>query len=235
MNLTLIFLTSFLIGFSGAISPGPLLAITVEETIKRNYKAGPLIIIGHSILELLMVIFLIIGIGEFLKKEIVQNYLNIFGGFFLICFGVLTLISIKNINLCFSKISQNNYSLIFKGIFVSISNPYWTIWWVTIGIIYLSFALPYGFLGIFLFFVGHISSDFLWYSFVSYFLHKGKKLIKERYLKFLSGLFGIFLICFGIFLISRVGPHNNYLERPHLEQIFIPLESIIKVDIFPSQ
>ncbi|MCM8785376.1 MAG: LysE family translocator [Candidatus Omnitrophica bacterium] len=205
MNLSLIFLTSFFIGLSGAISPGPLLAITIEQTIKKGYKAGPLIIIGHSILELLMVIFLIIGFGEILKKGIVQNYLNIFGGFFLICFGVLTLISIKNINLSFSKSPQNNYSLIFKGIFVSLSNPYWTIWWVTIGFVYLSFALLYGFFGIFLFFVGHISSDFLWYSFVSYSLYKSKKLMKEAYLKYLSVFLGIFLICFGIFLISKAG------------------------------
>ncbi|MCM8767804.1 MAG: LysE family translocator [Candidatus Omnitrophica bacterium] len=208
MKFYLIFLTSFLIGLSGAISPGPLLAITIEQTIKRNYKAGPLIIIGHSILELLMITFLIIGFGETLKKEIVRSYLNIFGGFFLIFFGFLTLISIKKINFSYSKTSYCNYSLIFKGIFVSLSNPYWTIWWVTIGIVYLSFALPYGFFGVFLFFFGHISSDFLWYSFVSYSLYKSKKLIKEKYLNYLSVFLGIFLICFGIFLISKVRPHK---------------------------
>ncbi|MFN4227622.1 MAG: LysE family transporter [Candidatus Ratteibacteria bacterium] len=205
MKSYLIFLTSFFIGLSGAISPGPLLAITIEETVKKDYKAGPLIIIGHSILELLMVTFLIIGFGEVLKKEIIWNYLNIFGGFFLICFGFLTLISIKKINFLYSKGSSNNYSLILKGIFVSLSNPYWTIWWVTIGLVYLSFALPYGFFGVFLFFFGHISSDFLWYSFVSYSFYKSKRLIKEKYLKYLSVFLGIFLICFGIFLICKVG------------------------------
>ncbi len=205
MPLYLIFLTSFLIGLSGAISPGPLLAITVEETIKRNFKAGPIIIVGHALLELFMVIFLVLGFGNFLKMEKVQIWLSISGGIFLIYFGVSTFFSTskfitenyKNLEL------TKNHFLIFKGFFVSLSNPYWTVWWITIGIVYLSFALPYGFLGIFLFFIGHILSDFLWYSFISYFIYKSKKVINKKYLKYLSIFFGIFLIGFGIFLIVK--------------------------------
>jgi len=90
-----------------------------------------------------------------------------------------------------------------KGFFVSLSNPYWSIWWITIGLVYLSFAFPYGFKGIFLFFTGHILSDFLWYSLVSYFVFKSKKVINEKYLKTLSYFFCIFLIFFGMFLIVR--------------------------------
>ncbi|MCM8806813.1 MAG: LysE family translocator [Candidatus Omnitrophica bacterium] len=234
MPLHLIFLTSFIIGLSGAISPGPLLAITLEETIKKNYKAGPIIIAGHSILEFFMVIFLILGFGRFLKREFVQNYLYIIGGFFLIYMGITTIISPQKINFERQKNSTigKNYQLIFKGIFISLSNPYWTVWWTTIGSAYLSIALTYKFFGVFLFFTGHILSDFLWYTFVSYFFYKSKKFIEEKYLKYLSLLLGIFLIGFGIFLINF---KKFYLVKPHLEQIFKPVESIIKVDILPSQ
>jgi len=205
MPLYLIFFTSFLIGFSGAVSPGPLLAITVEETIRRDFKAGPLIILGHSILEFLMVLLLIYGFGEFLKREIVQKYLSIFGGIFLIYTGISIFFSEKKIKTEKNESTSNkkNHFLLLKGFFVSLSNPYWSIWWITIGLVYLSFALPYGFKGIFLFFTGHILSDFLWYSFVSYFVFKSKKVINEKYLKSLSYFFCIFLISFGGFLIVR--------------------------------
>ena len=43
--------TSFVIAFSGAIMPGPLLTITIGESVKRGARAGPLIIVGHAILE----------------------------------------------------------------------------------------------------------------------------------------------------------------------------------------
>jgi threonine/homoserine/homoserine lactone efflux protein len=205
MPLYLIFLTSFLIGFSGAVSPGPLLAVTVEETIRKDFKAGPLIIIGHSILEFLMVLLLVFGFGDFLKKEIIQRYLSIFGGSFLIYTGISIFFSDKKIkNEKYESIPcKKNHFFILKGFFVSLSNPYWSIWWITIGLVYLSFAFPYGFKGIFLFFTGHILSDFLWYSLVSYFVFKSKKVINEKYLKTLSYFFCIFLIFFGMFLIVR--------------------------------
>lgn len=45
--------TSFVIGFSGALVPGPLFVVTVMESTKRGYIAGPLIVIGHAITEAL--------------------------------------------------------------------------------------------------------------------------------------------------------------------------------------
>ncbi|MCS7181225.1 MAG: LysE family translocator, partial [bacterium] len=161
MPLYLLFTTSFLVGLSGAVSPGPLFVVTVEETLKKDFKVGPQIILGHSLLELFMVLFLIFGFGEVLKGENVQKYLSIVGGVFLIYFGISTFLSFKKLK--FKKnnsLNNKNFILILKGILVSLSNPYWTIWWITIGLVYLSFAFPYGFLGIFLFFIGHILSDF---------------------------------------------------------------------------
>ncbi len=204
MPLYLIFFTSFLIGVSGAISPGPLLIVTIDETIKKDFKAGPLIITGHSFLELLMVILLIFGLGDILKNPEIQKYLSIFGGIFLIYFGISTFFSKYEFNKENRKNfkSTKNHILILKGIFISLSNPYWTIWWVTIGLVYLSFALPYGFLGIFLFFIGHILSDFFWYSTVSYFIYSNKKIFIPK-IKYLSLFLGSFLVIFGGFLIFK--------------------------------
>jgi len=204
MPLYLIFFTSFLIGLSGALSPGPLLIVTIDETIKKDFKAGPLIITGHSFLELLMVIILIFGLGDILKNSEVQKYMSIFGGIFLIYFGISTFFSkyeFKKENYGDFK-STKNYILILKGIFISLSNPYWTVWWITVGLIYLSFALPYGFWGIFLFFTGHILSDFFWYSTVSYFIYSSREIFTSK-IKYLSFSLGSFLVIFGGFLILK--------------------------------
>ena len=39
---------------------------------------------------------------------------------------------------------------------MSAANPYWLIWWLTIGRGYDMFSMKYGWLGVALFFIGHI-------------------------------------------------------------------------------
>ena len=41
-----IFATSFVIALSGALMPGPVLTVTISESTKRGFWAGPLIIVA---------------------------------------------------------------------------------------------------------------------------------------------------------------------------------------------
>ena len=43
--------TSFIVALSGALMPGPLLTVTVGEAARRGFWAGPLIMVGHALLE----------------------------------------------------------------------------------------------------------------------------------------------------------------------------------------
>lgn len=63
-----VFGTSFLVGLSGALAPGPLLALDIRESTQRGFWAGPYIATGHSLLELLVVILLAIGVLHFIEK-----------------------------------------------------------------------------------------------------------------------------------------------------------------------
>ena len=69
-ELVVIFFTSFVIALSGAIMPGPLLTITISESTRRGAVAGPLLISGHAVLELLLVIALLLGLGPILKHPL---------------------------------------------------------------------------------------------------------------------------------------------------------------------
>ena len=80
---------------------------------------------------------------------------------------------------------------------MSAANPYWLIWWLTIGLGYVMFSMKYGWLGVALFFVGHILADFAWYTLVSGAVAQGRRLISDRiYQGFLAGC-GVFLFGFG--------------------------------------
>ena len=82
-----VFLQSMLIGYSGAIMPGSLLTYTLEKSIKSGTKAGVMISIGHSLLELVLVILIFLGIGKYLGTPPVQMIIGIIGGIVLIFFG----------------------------------------------------------------------------------------------------------------------------------------------------
>src|SRR5271157_4108973 len=64
-----IFTTSFTVALSGALMPGPLLTVTISESARRGYMAGPLLIVGHSVLELVLVTAICLGLDVYLKEE----------------------------------------------------------------------------------------------------------------------------------------------------------------------
>src|SRR5712692_8155136 len=87
MDLLLLAFSWWLIGFSGAMMPGPVTALVVTETARRGFIAGPLITIGHVLLELAMVIALFFGLGDLLKQNVVAGAIGIFGGLVLLWMG----------------------------------------------------------------------------------------------------------------------------------------------------
>jgi threonine/homoserine/homoserine lactone efflux protein len=91
-----------------------------------------------------------------------------------------------------------------SGIIGSISNPYWTIWWATIGLGYLVSSFKFGMLGVAVFFIGHILADLFWYSLISFSVARGKRFIGDRGYKALFYMCGIFLILFGLWFIQVI-------------------------------
>ncbi len=73
------------------------------------------------------------------------------------------------------------------GMVTSIANPYWPLWWATAGLAAILNAnelaagrgLASG-LSLSSFYVGHIFSDLVWYSFVSFMIATGRKLFTEK-------------------------------------------------------
>jgi threonine/homoserine/homoserine lactone efflux protein len=69
MDILTIFITSFFIAFSGAAMPGPLMTATISESARRGPLAGPVMMVGHSLLELGLVSLLMLGLAPFLKQD----------------------------------------------------------------------------------------------------------------------------------------------------------------------
>ena len=203
--------TSFMIAFSGAVMPGPLLTITIGESVKRGARAGPLIIVGHALLEGGLVLLLLGGLSSFLVMKEFALASFLLGGAILVVMGGAMVKESRTVDIgTVMREETPSGNIVFLGIVGSLSNPYWIIWWATIGIGYLVAAVKVGIPGVVAFFVGHILADFFWYALVSTAVARGRDLFSRKtYRRIVFGC-GLFLVLFGgWFLVEaiRAGVH----------------------------
>ena len=183
-------------GFSGAIMPGPMLTVTINESLRRGAKVGPQIATGHALLELILVIGIFFGLGTFITGASVKGTIGVIGGLFLfwMAYGILNE-ALSSISLDLLRQDKGKYMLPWvAGITVSASNPYWFVWWATAGASSLMLASNYGFAGAGSFYLGHISADYIWFSLVSIAIARGKRLFTPTVYRGILGLCGLFLV-----------------------------------------
>jgi threonine/homoserine/homoserine lactone efflux protein len=198
-ELVTIFFSSFVIALSGAMMPGPLLTATISESSQRGFLAGPLLIVGHGILELLLLAALVLGLAPFLQRDTVFVIVAILGGVILIWMAAGMFRSLPTLSLSMKTEETKRGSLVIDGILFSIANPYWFIWWATIGFGYVLYSWRYGMAGIAFFFTGHILADFVWYSAVSAAVGKGRNLFTDHFYRGLIGSCAVVLILFACY------------------------------------
>ena len=207
LELTQLFFSAMIVGFSGALVPGPMFTLVVTRVAQKGFWASFFIVIGHAIAELMILVIFLFGLINYLKNEIVIKIIGILGGIGLLYLAYdMISSSIKNkIRIDFdlnpkekTNNVRSNVFILAQGFLISIVNPYWYIWWVTIGAAFLIKSTLFGYTGSFIFYTGHISSDFMWYLFIGFILGRGKKIINQKVYRILFFICGLFLVYLGI-------------------------------------
>jgi threonine/homoserine/homoserine lactone efflux protein len=212
----LIFSLAFMVALTGAMSPGPLFTYTIMKSIKtprRGFLMGLWIVIGHAILEFALICILLLGFAALLQQSIILKIIGVLGCGLLLYFGISIILDVKNNKISTefltkeSEISTKPPSKglenpIIGGVIVSMSNPYWWLWWAAIG---FAFMLKYNITftnipGLVAFFLGHEMGDLVWYFFVSVLVSLGKRAINKKIYYAILILCGLFMIGFGLYL-----------------------------------
>ena len=181
--------------------PGPLLAVTISESTRRGAIAGPLLVLGHMILEAALVAAVALGLARVLKNPVVIGCVALMGGGVMCWMGQGMVRSARRTSLREATGQQSRMHPVLAGALVSLSNPYWTIWWATIGITYVIIGLRFGLTGIIVFFAGHILSDFAWYTAVSVSVARGGRVLSDRAYRAMIITCGVALIGFGAWFV----------------------------------
>jgi threonine/homoserine/homoserine lactone efflux protein len=198
-ELITIFVSSFVIAFSGAMMPGPLLTATISESSQRGFIAGPLLIAGHGILEIILLAALVLGLAPFLQRNDVFAAVAIAGSIILLWLALGMFRALPKLTLSLNTGKTKSGSLIKNGAILSIANPYWIVWWATIGFGYVIYSWSFGIAGIVFFFMGHILADFVWYSAVSSAVGKGRHLFTDGFYRWVIGTCAVVLILFACY------------------------------------
>jgi threonine/homoserine/homoserine lactone efflux protein len=131
-----------LIGFTGALAPGPTLVATINASLKGDWTAGLRVSLGHIIIETAIFFLIILGLAT-----VAQPYtaaIAVIGGIALIVFGILTIRGSRNASLktAPAQAAENPY---MAGFLTSAANPYFWIWWLSVGSALLISSLAGGF------------------------------------------------------------------------------------------
>ncbi len=197
-----IFIGSFVVGLSGAMMPGPMFVVVVGQTPRRGFWTGPLVVLGHGVLESLLVAALILGMAEFFSSSVVLSTIAVIGGVVLLYMGVDMLRSAGGLSLITgtgSSSGAGEFHPVLAGILTSLANPYWTLWWATVGLGYMVIARENGAAGLAAFLTGHLMADLVWYSVVSSLVAGGKRWLTDSIYRGMIRVCAVVLLFFALY------------------------------------
>jgi threonine/homoserine/homoserine lactone efflux protein len=195
-----------LVSLSGVMSPGPISAMAFSQGTQQGVRAGPLISAGHALAELIMVIGLAVGLSQVLQHHFVAGLIGLLGGAFLLWMGVDLIRSAWRGGATLNPQGGQGQGaarlgLVPAGVLLSVSNPFWLLWWVTVGAANMISFLGYGLLGLAVFYLSHVLMDLGWNSFLSLVGASGRGVLSERVYRGILAASGLFLMAFSVYFV----------------------------------
>ena len=191
------------ISASGVMLPGPLFAANVVYGLKEGKIAGIKMAVGHTVVEFPLIILLGIGV---LSLDIFPEYriwITLIGAIGLFCFAALQIKSIFEKN--FQKKLKPSRNSFMAGIFFTGLNPFFLIWWFTIGFKLITDSIQiWGIFGIIILFGFHIWMDYVWLFGIAGLASKAKDVLSNKNYKILIIGLSVVLIYFGIYFLMQL-------------------------------
>jgi threonine/homoserine/homoserine lactone efflux protein len=204
LGLILLFGLAFATTLSGALMPGPVLFATVRWSAQHGRIVGPLIVAGHAVVEVPLVLAIIFGLGSVLSAHVLVGVVGLAGGAVLLAMGGLMLKAAPRLALPQSSAEQGGDArlgaakIVAAGAITSLSNPYFPLWWATVGLSLLARAEPFGPTGYVVLYIGHVMTDLAWYGAISESVHRGRRLLSDRSYRWLVAVCAVLLIVIAV-------------------------------------
>jgi threonine/homoserine/homoserine lactone efflux protein len=137
-----------------------------------NRWAGLFMALGHGIVEFPLMLLLLLGAGRLLKRPFMSVLIGFAGGGFLVFLAVQMLQGLGGSGT--APAPATGSGPLAAGIFLSAGNPYFLVWWATVGLTLITtarntFGLPaFGLMALV-----HWSCDLIWLTVLSWASFRG--------------------------------------------------------------
>ncbi len=199
MELLLFLLKVFGISLSGALAPGPVTAAAIGMGSRRRF-AGTLIAIGHGLIEFPLMVLLIFGVGRWLTRPSVGIWVGLAGGAFLIFMAIQMFRGLRATGM--PEVQLTKGGPLATGVLLSGGNPYFLVWWATVGLTLITTARGFGIWAFVLFAFAHWSCDLVWLTALSWGSFRGSVFLGPRRQRIVLALCAAAMFGFGVYFIG---------------------------------
>lgn len=199
-NIWIFFGMAVVISLSGVMTPGPVFAATIAKGY-TDKKAGVKIALGHGLVEFPLMAVIVLSLGFVFQHEAVKLAIGIVGGALLLYLGA-NMIRFRE-EVAEGRREYIPYGSVTAGALTTSANPYFFLWWATIGAVLIVTAEAFGAVAVVVFAIVHWSCDLAWYSLTAYAVFRTKHLWTPRVQSTVFLLCGALLLVFGVYFIGR--------------------------------
>jgi threonine/homoserine/homoserine lactone efflux protein len=206
------------ISTSGVLSPGPLFFANMLYGSRKGPRAAVKIAFGHTIVEFPLVMIVAVGLltytHGFLSTESL-TLISLLGGIAMLVFSLTQIISVTKRSGDYKSSRfpwiTDKKGPILAGIIFSALNPFFLIWWMTVGLKLISDSIhSLGFAsGVAFLFSFHIWMDYGWLILTSYLMYNGILLLKNKFYSALQISISTALGAYGVYLIVTIFLHSR--------------------------
>lgn len=206
--ITLEFLaTVVLVSVSGVLGPGPLFLASTLRATRIGTISGVQCAIGHTIVEAPLVFGLAFGLSVLVNSTFVR-LIGIIGGIVLLILATMQFLQASREIEVDQKRTPDMWqkrSGVALGVIFTALNPFFLLWWLTVGSALILEALLLGaFGGVALVFLSHIWMDYAWLGGTAAVAGRGRNIL-GKWFRILLVAFGVAMTYFGItFIISAL-------------------------------
>ncbi len=196
-------LTVVIVSASGVLSPGPLFTASTYRATRLGALAGLQCAVGHTMVELPLVVGLSLGLKAILSPVAVK-LIGGAGGIVLLVLASLEIYqAASKSGLTPGRLPPiwDKRSGILLGIIFTGMNPFFLLWWLTVGWDLIAQALVVGLVGVLVMFGAHIWMDYAWLWGTATLAGRGKLFLGKWY-RILLVVFGVAMGYFGVVFIK---------------------------------
>lgn len=190
-----------IISLSGVMMPGPMFAMTVAKSYRTPW-AGAQVSLGHAVIEVPLILLIYFGFAGFFQNSVVQIVLSLVGG------GMIIWLGISMFRARAEVVQQGKelpYNAFVAGIITSGLNPFFLLWWATVGLLLVMKFRDFGTTGLITLILTHWLCDLAWLSLVSFLIYRTQKLWGNKVQQVMFIVCSLLLIGFGgWFLVSGI-------------------------------